>query len=132
VVQGGQFDAFGLHHLAEVDEVVEIAPALELRAAMAHAHVVKDTPVALSGKELLVRDDHRMVGCKLDAWVVAQAANLVARFGVLLLCAALVHSEDSRSNRNVMLITLDGVRVHEMFGGADIEVLRSRVANGCG
>lgn len=49
----------------------------------------------------------------------------------LLFCASLAHADDARrSTRNVVLVTLDGVRVQEIFGGADIEVLRSRLGDG--
>jgi hypothetical protein len=47
---------------------------------------------------------------------------------LLLLCSAMVHAGSrERDVHNVVLVTLDGVRTQEMFGGADIEVLRSRL-----
>jgi hypothetical protein len=50
---------------------------------------------------------------------------------LLLVSALTAHAgEDRHATRNVVLVTLDGVRTQEMFGGADIDVLRSRLANG--
>jgi len=50
---------------------------------------------------------------------------------LLLLCSAMAHADSKgRDIHNVVLVTLDGVRTQEMFGGADIEVLRSRLGEG--
>ena len=50
---------------------------------------------------------------------------------LLLLCAAMAHAGTrEREIHNVVLVTLDGVRTQEMFGGADIEVLRSGLGEG--
>lgn len=52
--------------------------------------------------------------------------------GVLLaLCALTAHAQDGRhAKHNVVLVTLDGVRVQEMFEGADIGLLRSKLDEG--
>ena len=50
---------------------------------------------------------------------------------LLWLAATMAHAADDRSQtRNVVLVTLDGVRVQEIFGGLDAEVLRSTLAEG--
>jgi len=50
---------------------------------------------------------------------------------LLWLAATLAHAADDRGeNRNVVLVTLDGVRVQEIFGGLDADILRSTLGEG--
>lgn len=48
----------------------------------------------------------------------------------VLVAATAQAADERRATRNVVLVTLDGVRVQEMFGGLDAEVLRSRLEEG--
>src|SRR5688572_9391553 len=57
---------------------------------------------------------------------------MVARFSILLLALVVGLTDGSAgqpaSRDNVILITLDGVRAAEIFGGLDVEILRSTLA----
>jgi hypothetical protein len=57
---------------------------------------------------------------------------MVARFSILLLALVVALTERSAGQPtgrdNVILITLDGVRAAEIFGGLDVEILRSTLA----
>ena len=50
-------------------------------------------------------------------------ATLVAFCSILLLSVA--PSAQTSDRRNLILITLDGARTQEIFGGLDLEVLRA-------
>ena len=45
----------------------------------------------------------------------------------LALCALTSAADAQGRTRNVVLVTLDGVRTEEMFGGLDVDVLRSTI-----
>ncbi|KAG1239855.1 hypothetical protein G6F68_018227 [Rhizopus microsporus] len=62
MMQRRQGNAIGLHHLAQVDEILEV-----LRRTVAHLDVVQQAAVALAGHEFLVRADHRAVDALLGA-----------------------------------------------------------------
>jgi hypothetical protein len=51
--------------------------------------------------------------------------GMMKRLTSLVLLALAVPLAPPRADRNVVLITLDGARVEEMFGGLDVDVLRS-------
>ena len=57
---------------------------------------------------------------------------MVARFSIVLLALVVGLPEgpagQPASRDNVILITLDGVRAAEIFGGLDVEILRSTLA----
>ncbi len=45
----------------------------------------------------------------------------------LALCAVTSAADAQGRTRNVVLVTLDGVRTEEVFGGLDVDVLRSTI-----
>ena len=49
---------------------------------------------------------------------------------LLPVCIANAADADTRPHRNVVLVTLDGVRTQEIFGGLDVDLLRSRLGKG--
>ena len=60
-----------------------------------------------------------------------QACSRFVLGSLLWLATTLAHAADDRSEtRNVVLVTLDGVRVQEMFGGLDADVLRGTLGEG--
>lgn len=58
------------------------------------------------------------------------ARMLVAIALWLPACVVGAADADGRSRRNVVLVTLDGVRTQEIFGGLDVDLLRSRLGKG--
>ena len=53
--------------------------------------------------------------------------HLIAAFALITIACPLPwsHAQETPRARNVILITLDGMRTQEMFGGLDLDVLRS-------